>query len=106
MRRDYESSNIFLTYDTDHKWHYLDRQQADEVLIFKQFDTRADVKANCELLLRSYDLCVDTCLGCPHGAFQHGTIRKDAPPRQSIEVRALVMTLPQQIEDATEAGSY
>ena len=50
VRRDYESSNIFLTYDTDHRWHYLDRQQADEVLIFKQFDTRADVKANCELL--------------------------------------------------------
>ena len=45
VRRNYISSNIFLMYDQGQKWHYLHKQQSDEVLIFKQFDTRLDVSA-------------------------------------------------------------
>lgn len=50
VRRDYISSNMFLKYDEDHKWHYLDKQQANEILIFKQFDTRIDVDARCKMV--------------------------------------------------------
>lgn len=57
VRRDYVSSNMFLKYDEAHKWHYLDKQQMDEVLIFKQFDTRTDVDAHCEM--------VSKLLSCP-----------------------------------------
>ena len=50
VRRDNVSSNMFLTYEKDHKWHYLEKHRADEVLIFKQFDTRTDVNARCKLI--------------------------------------------------------
>lgn len=39
-------------------------------------------------------LVIDASPGCPHGSFQHAIIRENALPRESIEVRALVFSLP------------
>ena len=48
VRHDFISPNMFLTYEKRHKWHYLLKQRVDEVLIFKQFDTKPDIKARCK----------------------------------------------------------
>ncbi|KAL2036840.1 hypothetical protein N7G274_010383 [Stereocaulon virgatum] len=65
-------------YNPDTKWYYLNGQHNDEVTVIKIFDSDADVAASC----------------CPHTAFYHRNIPPDVPPRQSIEVRALIFTKP------------
>ena len=46
----------------------------------------------------------DSFSDCPHGAFQQRIIREDALPRESIEVRALVFTLPRADEKDTDSA--
>ncbi|MCJ1361286.1 hypothetical protein MMC16_000384 [Acarospora aff. strigata] len=50
VRRDYIGSNMFALHRETQAWYYLHKQQADEVLIFKQFDSHPDVEARCMLL--------------------------------------------------------
>jgi hypothetical protein len=57
-----------------HRWHYLSDMQPEEVLIFKHFDSKRDIPAW---------RCAHTSIEIP------GT--EDLPPRQSIDVRALVL---------------
>jgi hypothetical protein len=61
-----------LKYSPKHKWHYKFAQQPDEVLIFKQFDNFGQARA------------------CPHTAFVDKEF-EDAAPRESIEIRALLL---------------
>ncbi len=56
------------------RWHYLSRMMPNEVLLLKCYDSLADGRARF----------------APHTAFIDPTAPADAPPRQSIEVRALV----------------
>ena len=55
------------------RWHYLSDMMPEEVLIFKHFDSKKDVPAW---------RCAHTSIELP------GT--ESLPPRESIEVRALV----------------
>jgi hypothetical protein len=57
---------------TEHKWYYKYGQQAEDVLIFKQFDNHGPARA------------------CPHTAFVDKE-HKNAVPRESIELRALLL---------------
>ena len=63
-----------ITPNPRHRWHYLSAMQSDEVLLIKCFDTATDDRARLT----------------PHTAFVDPTTPTDAPPRQSIELRALV----------------
>ncbi len=65
-----------ITPNPRHRWHYLSAMQADEVLLIKCFDTASDGRARLT----------------PHTAFVDPTTPADAPPRQSIELRALVFS--------------
>ena len=56
-----------------HRWYYLPNMQHDEVLIFKQHDSDPNLSGR----------------HCFHTAFRDATARDDAPPRESIEVRAV-----------------
>jgi hypothetical protein len=50
VRRDFREhvgANMFALHRERYRWYYLSRQQPDEVLIFKQFDTESGVKARC-----------------------------------------------------------
>ncbi|MEU9080676.1 CmcJ/NvfI family oxidoreductase [Kitasatospora sp. NPDC004745] len=62
-----ESSPVF---DEGHRFYYFPRMRTDELLMFKQLDTRPDR--------------APTCL---HSAFTDPTAPDDAPLRRSIEVR-------------------
>ena len=57
-----------------HKWYYLPRMTRDEVILFKQYDSDYNQSARA----------------CFHTAFSDPTAPADAPPRQSIEVRAIL----------------
>ena len=43
------SSNMFAMHRSRNRWYYLHQQKPGEVLIFKQFDTKSEVEARCEL---------------------------------------------------------
>ncbi|KAJ5438682.1 uncharacterized protein N7458_009680 [Penicillium daleae] len=43
----YLGENLFLYFNPDYKLYFLDKQTRDEVLIFKQFDSKDGVAKNC-----------------------------------------------------------
>ena len=63
-----------VKYNPNHRWFYFPQMTADEALLLKCYDSAADGR---------------TRFG-PHTAFIDPTAPADAPPRESIELRALV----------------
>ncbi|GJJ11643.1 hypothetical protein Clacol_005879 [Clathrus columnatus] len=75
-----------VKYSPQHKWKYLRGMGTDEIVLIKCFDSRMDGK---------------TAILTPHSAFVDPTTPKDAPLRESIELRALVFydDLPDEIPE-------
>jgi len=71
---DREGAVFSLKHNPEHKWHFLADQTPEEVTLIKCFDSEEDGRARL----------------AAHSAFDDATSPKDAPQRQSIEVRALV----------------
>ena len=63
-----------VTFDAAHRWYYVPSMEADEVLLLKCYDSKTDGRARF----------------APHTAFADPTTPPGAPPRESIELRALV----------------
>ena len=57
-----------------HRWYYYPQLRPDEVLLLKIYDSRTDIAARAGA----------------HTAFDDPTTPAEAPPRRSIELRALV----------------
>ncbi|KAI0269777.1 hypothetical protein BC834DRAFT_967519 [Gloeopeniophorella convolvens] len=70
---DREGSTFSVRYNPAHRWYYINAQTPEEVTLIKCFDSD-EGKARLT----------------PHSAFLDATSPKDAPQRQSIEVRCLV----------------
>ncbi|KAJ8489166.1 hypothetical protein ONZ45_g13683 [Pleurotus djamor] len=70
---DREGYTFSVKYNPEHRWYYLSNQTPDEVTLIKCFDSD-ETKARLT----------------PHSAFHDKSSPASAPPRQSIEVRALV----------------
>jgi hypothetical protein len=64
-----------LAFDPAQRWYYAPRMTADEVLLIKGWDSLDDGRARFT----------------PHGAFDLPDMPPDAAPRESIEVRTLVV---------------
>ena len=64
-----------LAYDPAQRWYYAPAMTPDEVLLIKGWDSLADGRARFT----------------PHGAFDLPDTPEGAPPRESIEVRTLVV---------------
>jgi hypothetical protein len=62
-----------LKYSPEHRWFYFPEMRRDEALVFKVFDSEKDGRARFT----------------PHTSFDDPTTPPGAPPRQSIEARAL-----------------
>lgn len=62
-----------LKYNPRHRWFYFPEMRRDEALVFKVFDSEKDGRARFT----------------PHTSFDDPTTPPGAPPRQSIEARAL-----------------
>lgn len=63
-----------LKYSARHRWYYFPQMRRDEALVFKVYDSQTDGRARFT----------------PHTSFDDPATPPGAPPRQSIEVRALV----------------
>ena len=63
-----------VTYNPAHRWYYWSGMQPDEVLLLKCYDSAEDGRTRLS----------------PHTAFVDPRVGDDVPPRQSIELRALV----------------
>jgi hypothetical protein len=63
-----------VKFNPDHRWFYFPEMTADEALLLKCYDSATDGRARF----------------APHTAFIDPTTPKDAPPRESIELRTLV----------------
>jgi hypothetical protein len=63
-----------VTYDAGHRWYYVPEMETQEVLLLKCYDSNTDGRARF----------------APHTAFADPTTPHNAPPRESIELRALV----------------
>ena len=61
------------TYNPRHRWYYFPNMQRNEAMVFKTFDSLKDGRARWTA----------------HCAFDDPTSAPDAPPRESIEMRAL-----------------
>jgi len=62
-----------LMYNPNHRWYYFPRMRREEALVFKVFDSAKDGRARFT----------------PHTSFDDPQSPPGAPPRQSIEARAL-----------------
>ncbi|MCY3884691.1 MAG: CmcJ/NvfI family oxidoreductase [Gammaproteobacteria bacterium] len=68
--------SLRLAFNEDHRWYYYPDMKPNELLIFKQYDTRAE----------------DPCLRqVYHGAIHNPYAPEDAPLRHTIEVRVLAL---------------
>ena len=63
-----------LKYSPAHRWFYFPRMRRDEAIVFKVYDSENDGRARFT----------------PHTSFDDPSTPPGAPPRQSIEARALV----------------
>jgi hypothetical protein len=63
-----------VLHNPDHAWTYFPSMQFDEVLLFKQYDS-----------LDGMPCCT------PHAAFAHPATPPGTPPRESIEIRCLLI---------------
>jgi hypothetical protein len=63
-----------VKFNPDHRWFYFPEMTADQALLLKCYDSVTDGRARF----------------APHTAFVDPTTPKDAPPRESIELRTLV----------------
>ena len=73
------------------EWHYMSLQDEPDVLLFKNYDSATDVPARW---------CLHTAFDLPAE-----DIPPNAPTRESIEVRALVFTLPKHIRRPSTLGT-
>ncbi|KIJ43592.1 hypothetical protein M422DRAFT_30846, partial [Sphaerobolus stellatus SS14] len=70
---DHDGETFTVKYNPNHKWKYLRNMTTEEVVLIKCFDSKQD-----------------GAILTPHTAFVDPTSPKDAPHRESIELRALV----------------
>jgi len=61
-----------LKYNANHRWYYFPEMRRDEAMVFKVYDSAKDGRARFT----------------PHTSFDDPSSPPNAPPRQSIEVRA------------------
>jgi hypothetical protein len=61
-----------LKYNPNHRWYYFPEMRRDEAMVFKVYDSAKDGRARFT----------------PHTSFNDPSSPANAPPRQSIEVRA------------------
>ena len=62
-----------LKYNPRHRWYYFPQMRREEAIVFKVYDSLKDARARFT----------------PHSSFADPQSAPDAPPRQSIEARAL-----------------
>ena len=104
VSKGYVGESTFLKYSAEHQWYWFKDQQLDEALWFTSFDTHPQIEGlPCEhfrnFLLVELTMTDRLVAVCFHSSCkldeQH--LAKEAPFRESTEVRVLVITALQSI---------
>lgn len=82
--------NYFAKPSPDHRWHYYSAMTRDEALLLKQWDS-AGTLARSDGRRGDGDDASATTTFTLHSAFEDPATPADAPDRQSIEVRCLLV---------------
>ncbi|KAF1954824.1 hypothetical protein CC80DRAFT_550002 [Byssothecium circinans] len=77
IRPEYVSEGLYLKYKPYHKWYWLSSQTRDEPFLFITWDSQAGETPACP----------------PHGAVELQNAPASLPPRVSIEVRVMVLSV-------------
>lgn len=72
----YIGESYLLTYNSQHRWFYYSEMEATDIFVVKCYDSVVDGRAKF----------------APHAAFKHPDSPKSARLRESIELRALVIS--------------
>jgi hypothetical protein len=73
--------------------YWLSGQTSKEPFVFVMYDTKGGEHARCEEMARSLSRpYTDLPTVCPHVSFNNPIALDDAPPRQSVETRSIVIT--------------
>mmetsp|Transcript_34243 Transcript_34243/g.63098 ORF Transcript_34243/g.63098 Transcript_34243/m.63098 type:complete len:332 (-) Transcript_34243:76-1071(-) len=75
--KDRIGENYFVMNAKEHRWYYYPHMTNSEALLFKQWDTEGTLLGG------------NSATMCLHTAFDDTTASKDAPDRESIEVRTI-----------------
>jgi hypothetical protein len=71
--RDRDGENYVMRHSEEHKWWYFPHMKTDEVIVLKTYDSETDGRARF----------------VGHSAFEDPTSAKDAPLRESVEIRTI-----------------
>jgi hypothetical protein len=71
---DHVGETYSVAFNPSHRWFYLSEMHTDEALLLKCYDSETDGRARF----------------APHTAFVDPSVPDDVPPRESIELRALL----------------
>ncbi|PVH72728.1 hypothetical protein DL98DRAFT_432673, partial [Cadophora sp. DSE1049] len=74
VRQAFVGESFYLRPNDTHKWFYLSKQQPDEALIMKMFDSQESAKAKF----------------CPHASFRMPNGIQGTRPRRTIEAHVMV----------------
>lgn len=85
---EYVVENRQIYQSSRHKWYYISDQQPDEAWIFMQSDTDPNGISGTKISPLGDFLL--TSSGVAHSAFPNPLSSPKDPPRESVEVRALV----------------
>lgn len=104
IHADHVGEGLYLKYRATHRWYWLPQQRSDEVLSFLTWDSEWDPdtpgKSSRETCSRvplvalfgnPADMTAKLA-GPPHAAFDNPLAPAASPPRESIEVRLMVIS--------------
>ena len=78
--------NYFAKPSPRHRWFYFPHMEGDEAMLIKQWDSAGDLAQR-----RKADGATPRSTFALHSAFADPTTTADAPDRESIEVRCIVI---------------
>lgn len=82
----------YLNYSDKHKWYFFSHQSPDEVAIFVSFDSDPRQEVECTCSISVIHKLSDNLKVCAHASFRDHKADPEAAPRQSLEIRAIVVT--------------
>ena len=84
------AENYYVKPANDHRWHYYPAMTRDEALLIKQWDSAGTLARSDGLRGDAADASGTTTFTL-HSAFDDPATPPNAPDRQSIEVRCLLV---------------
>ena len=84
------TENVQVQHGPWQRWYYLSNQQPDELLLFRQTDSKPEQLKGGGKSSKVTESPMLSPSGCPHSSFSNPLSGDNELPRESIEARALV----------------